>query len=497
MFSSICPSCGAPVSFLSTASASAICKFCKSTLVRDADTLKRIGQQGELFDDASRIQIGTGGTYQGTTFSVIGRIQLRYEAGYWNEWFILFPSGKTGWMSEASGIYAVLLDATLNTNFPEFDNVLVGQTLRINNQALTATDKRVANCVAAEGELPFPITERWQSKTIDFQRDDVLATLDYSDSKVALFVGQTVSIDALKFSLLKSLEPNTMGDKSIGKINAKSIQALACASCGSSIKLVPSLTLEVICPQCSSKQVLSDGELSKAPIALQALALEAKKPQTSLSPGDEGSFNGAHWTILGVLVKHASIDTSEQWEEYLLYNPDRQFAWLIFANFQWQFGEVLTKHPTLTANIANYEGNNIRQSDNYVAVTDYAAGSFNWKPKVGDICNVAEYKGSGITLSRESTAQEVTWTKATAVQGLELLKSFGHEPSAKEVRSFVNNRSTVSSKKANQDLAIIFSGLLVVFTSPAWFASSFNDPTTAIIIGLFALWLPLGFFNND
>jgi Zn finger protein HypA/HybF involved in hydrogenase expression len=325
----------------------------------------------------------------------------------------------------------------------------------------------------------------------------VLATLDYSDSKVALFVGQTVSIDSLKFSLLKSLEPNTMGDKSVGKINAKSIQALACASCGSSIKLVPSLTLEVICPQCSSKQVLSDGELSKAPIALQALALEAKKPQTSLSPGDEGSFYGAHWTILGVLVKHASIDTSEQWEEYLLYNPDRQFAWLVFANFQWQFGEVLTKHPTLTANIANYEGNNIRQSDNYVAVTDYAAGSFNWKPKVGDICNVAEYKGSGITLSRESTAQEVTWTKATAVQGLELLKSFGHEPSAKKVRSFVKDGSTVSSKKANQDLAIIFSGLLVVFTSPAWFASSFNDPTTAIMIGLFALWLPLGFFNND
>jgi Zn finger protein HypA/HybF involved in hydrogenase expression len=468
--------------------------------VRDADTLKRIGQQGELFDDASRIQIGTGGTYQNTSFNVIGRIQLQFEAGYWNEWFILFPSGETGWMSEASGIYAVLLDATPNTNFPEFDNVLVGQTLRVNNQALTATDKRVAQCVAAEGELPFPITDRWQSKTIDFQRGDVLATLDYSDSKTALFVGQTVSFESLKFSLLKSLEPNTLGDKSIGKISSKSIQALACASCGSNIKLVPSLTPEVICPQCSSKQIFSGGELSKEPIAVQALAIEAKTPQTNLSPGDEGSFNGAHWTVLGVLVKHASIDTSEQWEEYLLYNPDRQFAWLIFANFQWQFGEVLSMHPTLTANVANYQGNNIRQSDNYAAVTDYAAGSFNWKPKVGDICNVSEYKGSGITLSRESTAQEVTWTKSTAVQGLEVLKSFGHEPTAKQARSFVNNTSDGSAtkpKKANQDLAIIFSVLLVALSSPAWFATSLNDPTTAIMIGIFALWLPLGFFNDE
>jgi hypothetical protein len=217
MFSSTCPSCGAPVSFRSTASASAICKFCKSTLVRDADTLKRIGQQGELFDDASRIQIGTGGTYQDTIFSVIGRIQLRYDAGYWNEWYVLFPSGKTGWLSEASGIYAMLLDASPSTNFPEFDNVLVGQTLRVNDQTLTATDKRIAQCVAAEGELPFPITDRWQSKTIDFQRDDVLVTLDYSDTKVALFVGQTVSIDSLKFSLLKSLEPNTLGERALAR----------------------------------------------------------------------------------------------------------------------------------------------------------------------------------------------------------------------------------------------------------------------------------------
>jgi Zn finger protein HypA/HybF involved in hydrogenase expression len=503
MFSSVCPSCGAPVSFRSTASATAICKFCKSTLVRDAETLQKIGKQGELFDDASRIQIGTGGTYKERQFTVIGRIQLQYNAGFWNEWFVLFPGGKTGWLSEASGIYAVMLDVEVPSDkpLPAFENVLVGQPLRINGQALTATDKRVAQCVAAEGELPFPLTERWQAKTIDFQRDDVLATLDYSEPRTALFVGQTVSIASLKFSLLKALEPNTLGDASIGKIQAKSIQALACASCGSSIKLVPSLTPEIICPQCSSKQTFSGGELSSAPVAIQALALEAQKPQTTLSPGDEGTFNGTKWTVLGVLVKHASQDTSEQWEEYLIYNPDKQFAWLIFANYQWQFGEVLIKHPTLTGSIATLDSIKIGQSDTYVAVTDYAAGSFNWKVKIGDTCNVSEYKGSGITLSRESTAEEVTWTKAISVNGLELLKSFGHEPKGLQGSSSSSSTSSIDSafkaKKSNNDLAILFSIGLVLFTAPAWFTSSINDPTTALMIGLFALWLPLGFFNRD
>jgi Domain of unknown function (DUF4178) len=501
MFSSVCPSCGAPVSFRSTASATAICNFCKSTLVRDADTLKRIGKQGELFNDASPIQIGTGGNYDKAKFTVIGRIQLQYDGGYWNEWFILFDDGQTGWMSEASGIYAIMLEAGEENiqPLPEFDNLLVGQTLRINGQALTATDKRTAQCVAAEGELPFPLTDRWQARTVDFQRDNTLATLDYSEPKTALFLGRTVGIDSLKFSLLKSLAPNTLGAASIGSISAKSIKSLACASCGASIKIVPSLTPEIICPQCNSKQAFIAGALKNSSIAAQAAVAEASKPDTALNPGDKGTFNGTRWTVLGVVVRHTLQDTSDHWEEYLLYDRAKQFAWLIFANYQWQFGEVLATHPTLSGKVATLEGTNLFYRDSYTAKTSYAAGSFNWKVKVGDVCNVSEYKGDGITLSRESTAEEVTWTKSTAVNGLDLLKSFGHEPTANQSRNFTNDNSgknTLAAKIKHKDLALIFSAILVLITGPAWIAAGINDPSTAIIIGLFALWLPLGYFND-
>ena len=46
-----CPNCGAPVEFASAASASAVCSFCRSTLVREGEALRRIGQSAELFDD--------------------------------------------------------------------------------------------------------------------------------------------------------------------------------------------------------------------------------------------------------------------------------------------------------------------------------------------------------------------------------------------------------------------------------------------------------------
>ena len=65
-----CPNCGAPVDFVSAASASAVCSFCRSTLVRDGDALRRIGVSAELFDDHSPLQLGAGGRRQGVGFTL-------------------------------------------------------------------------------------------------------------------------------------------------------------------------------------------------------------------------------------------------------------------------------------------------------------------------------------------------------------------------------------------------------------------------------------------
>ena len=43
MFTAACPSCGAKVSLRASQSTTAVCGFCKSTLVRDAEALKRMG----------------------------------------------------------------------------------------------------------------------------------------------------------------------------------------------------------------------------------------------------------------------------------------------------------------------------------------------------------------------------------------------------------------------------------------------------------------------
>ncbi len=85
-----CPSCGAPVVFKSASSIFAVCEYCQSTLVRHDQALEDIGKMAALVDDRSPLQLGAEGSYKGVHFALIGRIQIRYSQGYWNEWHLLF-----------------------------------------------------------------------------------------------------------------------------------------------------------------------------------------------------------------------------------------------------------------------------------------------------------------------------------------------------------------------------------------------------------------------
>src|SRR5437867_3521525 len=102
-----CPSCGATVEFKSSASVFAVCEYCHSALVRHDLDIENLGRMADLKVDGSPIRLGAQGRYREVHFGLIGRIQLRYERGIWNEWHILFDDGRSGWLGEAQGTYAI------------------------------------------------------------------------------------------------------------------------------------------------------------------------------------------------------------------------------------------------------------------------------------------------------------------------------------------------------------------------------------------------------
>ena len=199
-----CPSCGAPVRFVSSVALLAVCPHCRSQLFRKDLDLEALGKSAALLEDGSVIQLGTEGKWRGTGFSVAGRLQLRFDAGLWNEWFLVFDNGDQGWLGEAQGKYALSFRRDPDGALPPFDQLAVGRKLTLQGRSFEVTDLRTAEYLAAEGELPFkpPLGEKAPLADLSAAGGE-FATLDYSEDKPLLFFGAWATPEALSLTNLR------------------------------------------------------------------------------------------------------------------------------------------------------------------------------------------------------------------------------------------------------------------------------------------------------
>jgi hypothetical protein len=398
-----CPGCGAPVEFKSAASVMAVCGFCKTTVLKDADSVRDLGKMSEVIEDYSPLQIGTTGQVDGRSFSLIGRIQLRYTDGFWNEWFALFADGTNGWLSDASGQYTVTFARPTNAELPLFEKLVPGHILRISGQPFAIADVRTAKCVSGQGELPFKVGQGWEARAADFRAADRFLTLDYSDSdRVQVYIGQGVQLADLKPQLLR--DPSQISDTA-GRFHGK-VSALSCPSCGAPVTCAPGITVHIVCPSCHA-QVDTTGPAA----AVLAAGAKVEAVPFTLSLGSSAAFDGGRYTVLGAMKR--ADDEGATWSEYLLYAPGRKFMWLVETDDGWQRSEVLDRWPTWDgAGHAAIDGANFAQCSSYGARVTFAAGAFNWRVNVGDSVRVTEFAAGQIRLAAEVTSEEMTWSRS-------------------------------------------------------------------------------------
>jgi hypothetical protein len=198
-----CPNCGAPVRLVTSSSVAAVCKYCDSTLARDdaagRDALKNLGKISSLVEDASPLCLEAEGEFSGKRFEVVGRLQLEYEDGFWNEWFLHFHDRSTGWLGEALGQYFVTQEGA-RERVPPYDNVRVGSRLAIAGSTWTVADKRRAKCAGGEGELPSIVGKGYDYELAyaDLRAPgNAFATIDWSEDPPLVFVGKCLSWDEL------------------------------------------------------------------------------------------------------------------------------------------------------------------------------------------------------------------------------------------------------------------------------------------------------------
>ena len=209
-----CPQCGAPIVFRSADLPMRVCDYCRSAVLRDGETLRAAGKAAVVPEDVSPLQIGVRGEWEGRKFELAGRVRWRWSDGGWNEWLALFGDGRHGWLGEASGRLMLLEElahsgmrtgavrAVANGGEPE-----PGAEATIDGVGYRVADVREVSCVAAEGELPFPVATGTRALSVDLvATDGRCASIQREGGDTYVYAGRFVSLADIHATGLRAFD---------------------------------------------------------------------------------------------------------------------------------------------------------------------------------------------------------------------------------------------------------------------------------------------------
>ena len=439
-----CPNCGAPVEFRSAASASAVCGYCRSTLVREGEALRRIGESAELFDDHSPLQLGVTGRWQGLAFTLVGRLQYAYADGRWTEWHALFDASDLGqglrsaWLSEDNGAYVLALDRPLNDRVPQAGTLFPGQKALIDGRAWEVASVVQAHVHAAEGELPRPPQPAGPDHAFviaDLRNaQDEVGTLDYAEpARPQWSVGRAVRLAELQLAGLRDLgSEKTLAGRSI-----------ECPSCGASLEIRLDSTRSVTCGQCHAVVDVSQGVGADLAHFAQNAVTEPQIPLGTVGTLALGTPQPLPWQVIGYLERcdlpaPGSDDEQTFWREYLLYHPTEGFVFLVDTEEGWSWVRPLTGVPVVQGDRATWAGARHARRWHYRAKTVHVIGEFYWRLRRDEPVEVTDYEGEGPNrrrrLSREQTTGpgggEITWSAGETLEARAVASAFGLDAQA-------------------------------------------------------------------
>ena len=437
--------------------------------MRDGEALRRIGVSAELFEDHSPLQLGASGQRQGLAFTLVGRLQYRYEGGTWNEWHALFDNGRSAWLSEDNGAYVFAFDAPLPADAPAgvsaLNSLRVGQRTLADGRAWDVASVVRAKLLAAQGELPRAPRLDGDFTVVDLRNSvGEVATLDGIDPvQTGWSAGRSVALSELALQGLKEA-----GEKTL------SARGVACPNCGNALEVKLSSTQSITCGQCASVVDVSGGAGADLQHYQQNNAGEAGgEPLIPLGRTGKlalGEAGGAPqpWQAVGYVercdIPESDEDETSFWREYLLFNTTQGFAFLVDTNDGWSWVKPLTGVPVVKGDKAIWQGRDYRKRWSYSAKVTWVQGEFYWRLQRDERALVIDYEGSGAhaqgRLSREQTGLEVTWSGGETLAAEVVAEAFGIAPAQRA--ALQRDAAPISSGAGVAKALVILAAVLIL-----------------------------------
>jgi hypothetical protein len=408
-----CPACGADIPFQLGSSLVAVCSYCRMAVGRG--DLSKLGKVADLIPTGSKLSLGARGKFGGHQVTLLGRVQLQWQEGVWDEWYATFEDGRWGWIAEAQGHYYLSFPLP-HASAPPIESLHPGSRVTVQGVgSLVATDFKTATLASAEGELPEGLTKT--RRTVDLEgADGAFATFDYGDgsSPPEVFAGKQLGHHEQQVTHTEAVAPAPV---------AKGGQKLVCPNCQGPVDVrLPGQTKRVTCAYCRALLDFSTGPLR------YVAALDKLRSEPKIPIGAKGKLRGVDYLVLGYLLRRCTVESVDyDWEEYLLYSPAQDgFFWLVDSVGHWSSvrpisaGAVQDKIAT-----AVFEGKSYRRFSSVVASTVTVLGEFYWEVAAGDSCSATDFIAPPLGLSCEASGDEINWSQATYLEPSEVGGAFG------------------------------------------------------------------------
>jgi len=193
-----CPSCGATHDVHNPGLITFTCEYCGNAVFWDEEKIQDAGKQSVLPEGFSRLYRGASGTLLNKEFIVLGRVRYSFGKGFWDEWFLEFSGGKTGWLSEDN--HEFCWEKEQSVVVPPYDDLYPGYAIKTKERQFIVEEVGLAECIGMEGDLPRLVKTGETYHFADAASPDGNHTMgiEYDDQPPTVFIGRWVKYASIK-----------------------------------------------------------------------------------------------------------------------------------------------------------------------------------------------------------------------------------------------------------------------------------------------------------